>query len=839
MLVERRRTLQQRLFALPAAHVWTRRPHGIEPTNLKRAVLAARHQQVQQEEAQAGSSGGAPSQQPPAGEEAADGAAKAAAGGAAGAGQAPGLPALHEALATVDTLLAAGQLNLAAGGPVLVTPGGNVVLLPSAEEQALLDQVLDNIRQVRYKRVVRYRTRKERPPGEAPPRRQRATPGAEGEGGRTRRKQAAGSWKVARKQRQAMQHLEMVLQGSAAEESDWEEVEQDGTGGTAAAWAAEGTWSAAGSKGSKGKGSTGKMSAFAAHAAAAAWRAAAAVQPGTSAVPAMGPGTAAPGTSAQGAVGSSSSTGAPAVQQQQQQQPAAGLDSTTSIIAGPPLPVAKAVELLVTLLYMSQHKGGPGGLSATALTCRFTSDVIVAAFKWAKALGWVQMATTKKPLALSRTWLRQAHRDPTITRLLMAGAAAEADLNQHLQQAAAASSAPEPPSQQQQQQQQQKGEVGAGHSAPLFQPSGSGLVVGPVGRGPLLLQLMHQAFLGKLRLSLCQERPPEDREGPVLLAAAPQAVRVAAAVPGPEEAAPLVAVRDAGLLPGVLLEDLAHLLVYTHQAGDSPAGLAAANSLGGLAPLAATSSVAHSTATQSSPTAAGWQAVAAAVAEAAGPLVFAAADVARDVGVRQAAEAACWAAVQQGTTGEAAARSAAAAHEVLQQVRAAGGAGTSAAHLLTQQSEQGSSAASIAAVTTCTAAAIRQLRAHGLVRVIAGWRTPLLVASEASQELLAYPPPAASSTAAPGATTADAGTAEPQQPQQQQQQGGEVLVMAGPTGSSRSSQGSGREALLAPWLDPEGRVVPELWQGLVARAVGAVLRSPGGCRLQPVWWSPW
>lgn len=817
MLVERRRALQQRLYALPAAHVWTRRPHGIEPTSVKRAVLAARHQQVQQEAAQDGSA--AASQSPAAGADAeveaaggvGEAAAKGAAGAASGAGQTQGLPSLHEALETVDQLLAAGQLDLAAGGPVLVTPGGNVVLLPSAEEQALLDQLQDDIRQVQYKRVVRYRTRKQRPPGEGPPRRQRGTPGAEGEGRRRRRKQGAGSWKVARKQRQAMQHLEQVLHGphgSAAEEEDWEEVEHEGA---AAAWAAAGHWSSAGSKGSRGRGSAAKLSAFAAHATAAAWQAAAGLQLGPLAGPAALPDTAAHSSAAQGAAGTSATTAAPATQQQL----VAELGSTTSsMIAGPPLPVAKAMELLVTLLYMSQHKGNSGGLSATALTCRFTSDVIVAAFKWAKALGWVQMGTAKKPLALSRTWLRQAHRDPTITRLLVAGATAEADLTQQLQQAATASTAP---------QQQQGGGAEAGHSTPLFQRSSSGFLVGPVGRGALLLQLLHQAFLGTLRLSLCQERPPEDREGPVLLAASPQAVRVVAAVPGPEEAAPLVVVRDAGVLPGALLEDLAHLLVYTRQAHDSPAALAAA--LGGLEPPAAASS-AVSAAAHPAPTAPEWQAVAAAVAGAAGHLVFAACDVARDVAVRQAAEAACWASLQQGTSGEAAVRSLSAAQDVLQQVRAAGGAGTSTAHLWTQQVDQ--DAGSTADVAQRIATAIQQLRAYGLVRVVAGWRALLLVASEVSQELLAFPPPAASPAAAPGATTT-AG----QQQQQQEEEAGEVLVTTGPTSSSRSSQGSGREALLAPWLDPVGRVVPELWQGLVARAVGAVLRSPGGWQLFP------
>ncbi|KIZ02364.1 hypothetical protein MNEG_5591 [Monoraphidium neglectum] len=242
-------------------------------------------------------------------------------------------------------------------------------------------------------------------------------------------------------------------------------------------------------------------------------------------------------------------------------------------------------------------------------------------------------------------------------------------------------------------------------------------------------------------------------------------------------------------------------------------------------------------------------------------------------GARAGAAAAAAAAQEREDAAEARLRA------VLSAVRAAGAQGVTAAEA--DQRLGAASAEAGAAPGLGGGRLLALLVRHGLARELGAWSGSCYVAAEASQRLLSFPVPqgpqlepllsgagagegvaagaaaaraaghsgvdevaAAAAAAAPPRTPGKAGKGKgskakagrsPGKLPQAEQAAGPGPTAAAPATVGSADEDSGEAVLHAarhevpvrPWLDHTGRVNLALWQALVQRAMGAVIRNPG------------
>ena len=374
MIKRRRQLLQQKLYAVPQGKRWTRKP---DPNmSFKHQVLARFRDSLlkEQQEKEAGGRGDA--DEPTAeGEGEATAAARVGEVGGAGARGGGSTGAASDA--------AAAGLDLGAGGPLVVTSAGNVVLLPNEKEQQLIQKLVERIRTVHFVRkhslggrgpyrldVIKRRKKRSGGEGRVGGEDEGDEVGVEGEGkGAGKKGKRKGRRRAVRRLRTAAEETEDEREGSDGDEwglTQWDDQGQQPLVGVAGLIAAV--------KGTRPKN---KPAWWARHSAEAQ------VSPTGAAVGGDGI-TSAVGAIVPGADGSSSGSGS----------------------SFPSLQVAKAMELMLSLLYQSELVWGAVLSSevAAALTLRFQGPVIAAAFAWLRRLGWMTPSASRKPFRLTSSW---------------------------------------------------------------------------------------------------------------------------------------------------------------------------------------------------------------------------------------------------------------------------------------------------------------------------------------------------------------------------------------------------------------------------------------------------
>jgi hypothetical protein len=385
MIKRRRQLLQQKLYAVPQGKRWHRK-HDTS-VNVKHQVLvkyrdSLQEKQQQQLETETG------------GRVVVEGEAVTGAGAGASAaagGEVPGEVALGSRKGGAAVSHAVAGLDLGAGGPLVVTAGGNVVLLPNEKEQELIRKLVERIRTVHFVRrhgVAGRLLRGGSGKTGAKRRVNKMAADVGGNGGEEEEEDgqegvAGGNGRKGRRKggRRAVGRLKR-----AAEDSDDERRESDGDEWGLVHWDEQGQQPLVGVAGLIAAVKGGKVRTKAAW-----WKRKAAGAP-------MRPGEA---SGAAGADGGGSVGAARA-------EVAGGIINSDSSGSDqwPCLLVAKAMELMLSLLYQSELVSGAVLSSevAAALTQRFQGPVIAAAFAWLRRLGWMTAAGSRKPFRLTSAW---------------------------------------------------------------------------------------------------------------------------------------------------------------------------------------------------------------------------------------------------------------------------------------------------------------------------------------------------------------------------------------------------------------------------------------------------
>jgi hypothetical protein len=159
------------------------------------------------------------------------------------------------------------------------------------------------------------------------------------------------------------------------------------------------------------------------------------------------------------------------------------------------------------------------------------------------------------------------------------------------------------------------------------------------------------------------------------------------------------------------------------------------------------------------------------------------------------------------------------------------------------QTAQGTAAAAVASLpvplqqqpAVAAASGLRLLQKFGLLRKMSGWQDKVWMSAEDSQRMLACPIPKQQQqqacpdpSAQPGAPHQDTGEGPPAADAlPSSQTAAPFPAAAAAAGFKSNAAASIDEVPTAPWLDHKGCLNRGLWQQLVKRVIGVVLRNPG------------
>jgi hypothetical protein len=105
--------------------------------------------------------------------------------------------------------------------------------------------------------------------------------------------------------------------------------------------------------------------------------------------------------------------------------------------AAPTTPVVAAMHLITSLLHLVASQGSLPPDASLALMLRFSQAEVAAAFRWLRALGWLNSGAARRPFQLSTAWMKRLRGEAVLSDLMdRAPAAALALMKAGLLQAA-------------------------------------------------------------------------------------------------------------------------------------------------------------------------------------------------------------------------------------------------------------------------------------------------------------------------------------------------------------------------------------------------------------------